>query len=146
MLGSTQIGAEQMTALADDLGPVDRLRYIDGILDYADRRMRAAVAELPDGVYHRRRDDGQRLLHRMRDLDPRDHHEIRRPLRVDYTGTDPQMKGFKNSSISNTRSATYVALTSFLDPEIPRNEGTYRCVDDRRAARHRRQSAPAGAR
>jgi N-methylhydantoinase B len=49
-------------------------------------------------------------------------------LVVDYSGTDPQMKGFKNSSISNTRSATYVALTSFLDPEIPRNEGTYRCV------------------
>ena len=31
--------------------PTDRLRYLDGILDYADRRMRAAVAELPDGVY-----------------------------------------------------------------------------------------------
>ena len=51
MLGSTQIGAEQMTALARDLGPTDRRLYIDGILDYADRRMRAAVAELPDGVY-----------------------------------------------------------------------------------------------
>ena len=51
MLGSTQIGGEQMLALAEDLGPGDRLRYIEGILNYADRRMRAAVAELPDGIY-----------------------------------------------------------------------------------------------
>ena len=42
MLGSTQIGAEQMTGLARDLGAAERLAYIDGILDYADRRMRAA--------------------------------------------------------------------------------------------------------
>ena len=63
-------------------------------------------------------------------LDPRHDHQIGRFAFASTTrGTDPQMKGFKNSSISNTRSATYVALTSFLDPEIPRNEGTYRCVE-----------------
>lgn len=129
MLGSTQIGAEQMMALARDLGPADRLRYIDGILDYADRRMRAAVAELPDGVY---------VGAEMTDNDCFTEREVwirvtitksGDRLRVDYAGTDPQMKGFKNSSISNTRSATYVAITSFLDPEIPRNAGTYRCVE-----------------
>lgn len=128
MLGSTQIGAEQMTGLASDLGPADRLRYIEGILDYADRRMRAAVAELPDGVY---------TGAEMTDNDCFTERELwirvtltksGDSLKLDFTGTDPQMKGFKNSSISNTRSATYVALTSFLDPEIPRNAGTYRCV------------------
>ena len=128
MLGSTQIGGEQMLALAEDLGPGDRLRYLEGILNHADRRMRAAVAELPDGVY---------CGAEMTDNDCFTECEIwirvtitksGDSLLVDYTGTDPQMKGFKNSSISNTRSATYVALTSFLDPEIPRNEGTYRCV------------------
>jgi N-methylhydantoinase B len=128
MLGSTQIGAEQMMELAQDLGAVDRLRYFEGILDYADRRMRAAVSELPDGIY---------TGAEMSDNDCFEECEIwirviitKRgdTIHVDYTGTDPQMKGFKNSSISNTRSATYVALTSFLDPEIPRNEGTYRCV------------------
>lgn len=128
MLGSTRIGAEEMLALAADLGPKDRGRYMEGILDYADLRMRAAVAELPDGEY---------LGAEMTDNDCFSEREIwirvritkaGDSLRVDYGGTDPQMKGFKNSSLSNTRSATYVALTSFLDPDIPRNEGTYRCV------------------
>jgi N-methylhydantoinase B len=49
-------------------------------------------------------------------------------LHIDFTGTSPQIKGFKNSSVSNTRSAVYVAVTSFLDPTIPRNEGTYRSI------------------
>ena len=48
---------------------------------------------------------------------------------MDFTGTDPEMKGFKNSSFANTRSAVYVAVTSFLDPAIPRNEGTYRPIE-----------------
>lgn len=129
MLGSTRIGAEEMLVLASDLGPKDRGRYLDGILDYAEARMRAAVAELPDGEY---------VGAEMTDNDCFSEREIwirvritkaGDSLRVDYGGADPQMKGFKNSSLSNTRSATYVALTSFLDPDIPRNEGTYRCVE-----------------
>ena len=44
----------------------------------------------PDGVYLWRRDDGQRLLHRMRDLDPVTITKTGDPPRVDYTGTDPQ--------------------------------------------------------
>jgi N-methylhydantoinase B len=129
MLGSTQIGAAQIEALAADLGPQDRKRYFDGILDYAERRMRAAVLELPDGVY---------FAEEMTDNDCFEARDVwirvtvtkkGDALRFDYEGTDPQIKGFKNSSLSNTRSATYVALTSFLDPDIPRNEGTYRCLD-----------------
>jgi N-methylhydantoinase B len=128
MLGSTQIGAEQIVALGDDLGPSQSACYLEGILDYADRRMRATIADLPDGVY---------TGAEMTDNDCFSETEIwirvtitktGDRLHIDYSGTDPQMKGFKNSSLSNTRSASYVALTSFLDADIPRNHGTYRCV------------------
>ncbi|MBT7665763.1 MAG: hydantoinase B/oxoprolinase family protein, partial [Rhodospirillaceae bacterium] len=50
-------------------------------------------------------------------------------LTVDFTGTDGQIAGFKNSSIANTYSSVYLALSSFFDTSIPRNEGTYRCVE-----------------
>jgi N-methylhydantoinase B len=49
-------------------------------------------------------------------------------LTVDFTGTDAQMKGFKNSSLANTFSAVYTALYSFLAPDLPGNEGTFRAV------------------
>ena len=132
MLGSTQIGAEQMTVLARTSAPTTP----------ALPRRHPRLCR-PPHARGRRRTSGRRLRGaEMTDndcftgaggLDPRHHNEVGRfRLRVDYTGTDPQMKGFKNSSISNTRSATYVALTSFLDPEIPRNAGTYRCVTVKR--------------
>ena len=49
-------------------------------------------------------------------------------ITVDFTGTDPQIRGFKNSSVANTWSAVYLALSSFFEPDLPRNEGTYRSV------------------
>ncbi len=128
MLGSTRVGARHIEALAADLGELDYDRAIAGILDHAERRMRQALAALPDGVYR---------AAEMSDNDCFEATEIwyRVTLTiagdaatVDFTGTDPQIEGFKNSSFANTRSAVYVALTSFLDPSIPRNEGTYRPI------------------
>ena len=42
-----------------------RSRYFEGILDHADRRLRAALAALPDGVYRARGSVRQRLLRAM---------------------------------------------------------------------------------
>ncbi|MDA3039928.1 MAG: hydantoinase B/oxoprolinase family protein [Actinomycetota bacterium] len=126
MVGSTQIGAERVIALAAELGEPGYFAHLDGILDHADRRMREAIASLPDGVYF------------GADLSDNDCFEpkdtwIRLRLTVtgdemvlDFSDSDPQMRGFKNSSLANTYSAVYVAISSFFDPAIPRNEGTYR--------------------
>jgi N-methylhydantoinase B len=128
MLGSTEVGAEEVLLLARDLGASECDRYIEGILSYAERRMRSAISELPNGTFY-----GEE----MTDNDCFEAKEVWIRVKMtkvggsitfDYADSDPQMKGFKNSSLSNTTSATYVALTSFLDPDIPRNEGTYRCV------------------
>ena len=51
MLGSTQIGAERVMQLFEELGIEQGMIYITGILDHAERRMRAEIAALPDGVY-----------------------------------------------------------------------------------------------
>ncbi len=126
MVGSTQIGAERVIALATELGESGYFTHLDGILDHADRRMREAIRSLPDGVYL------------GADLSDNDCFEakdtwIRLRLTVtgdemvlDFSDSDPQMRGFKNSSLANTYSAAYLAISSFFDPAIPRNEGTYR--------------------
>ena len=128
MLGSTQIGAERVIALTEELGVEPYLSYLDGVLDHADRRMRAAVAELPDGTYY-----GED--HSDNDCFEKVDVTIRVALTVsgdtitaDFSQSDPQMLGFKNSSLANTYSAAYLALASFFDTSIPRNEGTYRCL------------------
>lgn len=128
MLGSTQIGAERVIALTQELGVEPYLSYLDGVLEHADRRMRAAVSELPDGTYF-----GED--HSDNDCFEKVDVAIRVALTVegdavtaDFSASDPQMVGFKNSSLANTYSAVYLALASFFDTSIPRNEGTYRCL------------------
>ena len=128
MLGSTQIGSERVIALTEELGVEAYLRYLDGVLDHAEKRMRAAVAELPDGVY-RGEDHCDNDCFEKRDI------VIRVTLTVaedelvaDFSDSDPQIAGFKNSSLANTYSSVFLALAAFFDTSIPRNEGTYRCL------------------
>ncbi|HVL57402.1 MAG TPA: hydantoinase B/oxoprolinase family protein, partial [Burkholderiaceae bacterium] len=128
MIGSTAIGAEKIAELLQAYGCDAGLALFGAILEHADRRFRQAVAELPAGRY-----TGEAWF----DNDCFEPMDI--PIRVavtigadeltvDFTGTHPQIKGFKNSSLANTYSAVYTALSSFFDPRIPRNEGTFRSV------------------
>ncbi|MGY9058127.1 MAG: hydantoinase B/oxoprolinase family protein, partial [Alphaproteobacteria bacterium] len=128
MLGSTRVGGERVAALASELGLESYFAHLAGVLEHADARMREAVKALPNGVY---------LGEDSTDNDCFD--KITTTIRValtveedrltlDFSESDPQMRGFKNSSLANTYSAAYLALSSFFDTDIPRNEGTYRCV------------------
>jgi N-methylhydantoinase B len=128
MVGSTKIGASRLAALVLSVGLDKAPTYFDEVLDYAERRMRSAIATLPAGEYH------------AEDVSDNDCFELRNvPVRLkltitgdelefDFTGTAPQIDGFKNSSFQNTCSAVYLAVSTFFDYEIPRNEGTYRPV------------------
>ena len=128
MLGSTQIGGERVVGLATELGIDAYLSYLDGVLDHADRRMRSAVLALPDGIYfgedHTDNDCFKKVDIAVRVKMTIDGDAIS----VDFSETDPQIEGFKNSSVANTYSSVYLAISSFFDTSIPRNEGTYRCV------------------
>jgi len=54
-----------------------------------------------------------------------------RKLVVDFAGTSPQVRGFKNSSIANSTSAVFMSLASFFEPDLPKNEGAFRSVEIR---------------
>ena len=128
MLGSTRIGAEQIGRLCGQLGRDTALAYFAGILDHADRRFQEALRGLPSGIYRGEAWFDNDCFTAM-DIPilvalsvSADH------LTVDFTGTAPQIRGFKNSSLANTYSSVYTALSSFFDPSIPRNSGTFRNV------------------
>lgn len=128
MIGSTRIGGERVQTLVDELGPDDYLRYLGGVLDHADRRLRRAIDALPDGVFHGE-DHSDNDCFVETDIAVRVELTVAGDsMTVDFTGTDPQIEGFKNSSIANTYSSVYLAISSFFDTSIPRNEGTYRGV------------------
>ncbi|WP_211228885.1 hydantoinase B/oxoprolinase family protein [Thalassobaculum salexigens] len=129
MLGSTRIGAEQVAALVEEIGVDTAMDYFDGILAHAASRMSAAIAELPDGIY-RGEDRSDNDCFELRDVWVRVSLTIGGGrAKVDFTGTDPQIRGFKNSTLANTHSAVFTAFASFFDPAIPRNEGTFSSLE-----------------
>ncbi|MDY7104556.1 MAG: hydantoinase B/oxoprolinase family protein [Actinomycetota bacterium] len=128
MIGSTRIGAERIVALVDEVGLDGTVALFAAICDHAERRFRQAISELTDGRYE---------ADESTDNDCFD--EVATTVRVavtidgdamtvDFSGTDPQMRGFKNSSVANTYSAVYLAVAAFLEPDLPRNEGAFRAV------------------
>ncbi|MBT6276764.1 MAG: hydantoinase B/oxoprolinase family protein, partial [Chromatiales bacterium] len=128
MLGSTRVGGERVAALATELGLASYFEHLAGVLDHAEARMREAIAALPDGTYYGEDTTDNDCFKKV-------DYTIRATLTVkgssivvDFSGSDSQMAGFKNSSIANTYSATFLALSSFFNTDIPRNEGTYRSV------------------
>jgi len=100
------------------------------ILDYAERRTRAALAKLPDGAY-----EAEDLMEDDAAGEPRD---IRlrvmariegEGLTLDFTGTDPQVDGNLNCPLPVTRSAAFFAVRVLTDPDAPPSAGAFRPVE-----------------
>jgi N-methylhydantoinase B len=86
------------------------------------------IAEWKDGVYH-----GEGLL----DDDGRGHSDIHIRATVTKRGSDlvidlsdsyEEVASFVNSSYPNMRSAVVVALSYLIDPQTPKNDGTFRPI------------------
>jgi N-methylhydantoinase B len=99
------------------------------ILDYAERRTRAALEELPDGdgeaVDRLEAADGAEITLRVRASIHAD------SLTLDFEGTDPQEEGNLNCPISVTWAACSYAVRVVCDPEAPPSAGAWRPVEVR---------------
>jgi N-methylhydantoinase B len=126
MVGSARVGERRMQALLAEYGPDLALAAIEGVLDGAERQARACIAAWRDGVYR-----GQAVLdddgHGARDIVIRATVTKRgSDLTVDLSESDPQVRGFVNSSYPNMRAAVCMALAYLLDPDTPKNDGAFR--------------------
>ena len=107
---------------------------LDGVLacsrmaqDSCEQEMRRAISEVPNGVY-----TGEDFL----DGDGFDTKPLRvfvtvrvrdEELEIDFTGTDPQARGFVNSPLASTWSAAGTAVRALLGhPDMATNDGTFR--------------------
>jgi len=124
-LAAGRVGALRLGQLAERVG-VEALReaYAE-VLDYAERRTRACLAELDDGerraedVLEAREGDLRIVLRATIEGDE---------LTLDFTGTDDQHQGNLNCPEAVTRSACYFAVRVLSDPDIPANAGAYRPI------------------
>ena len=125
-LATGLVGARRLGELHERVGP-DKLREAFGaVLDYAERRTRACLAELEDG----RRSASDLLEAPEGDLEITLEATVDGDrLRLDFSGTAPQHQGNLNCPLAVTRSACYFAVRVLTDPEIPPSAGAYRPVE-----------------
>jgi N-methylhydantoinase B len=125
-LGANEVGAARLLDLADQYGPNGYAAITDALLAYGERRMRAALGNLPDGRFEfadhiEDAGGGLRRIAVAVTIDGGD-------LHADFAGTDPQVDGNINAVEAVTVSCLYYAVRVATDPSIPANGGCYRPV------------------
>jgi N-methylhydantoinase B len=128
-LSACHIGETAFLDLLKHYGAKTVRIYLAEIIDYSERLTRAAVRDLPDGVFAFEDwldDDGVDFGKPvyMKVTFEKNGDE----LWADWTGTDPQVKGALNCTLSFTEAAVYTAVKSILPRDIPANEGFFRAI------------------
>src|SRR5690242_12682722 len=119
-LAACHIAEQAVHEMAARYGEEKLAQYMTELVDYAERMTRAAISDLPDGVYD--------FLDHIDD----DGIEVGIPIRlrgasakagdgiaVDGAGSAAQVKGDINNTLSYTESASYCAIRSILPQDIP---------------------------
>jgi N-methylhydantoinase B len=127
-LAANVVGARRLEGLARRLGPERLATALESVLDYGERRARAAIAALGDGVREAR--DVVEAPDRDLELRVRASVEGER-LVLDFAGSAAQHDGNLNCPLAVTRSACYFAVRVLTDPETPPNAGAYRPIEVR---------------
>jgi N-methylhydantoinase B len=124
------VGERRLLELVQRHGEASLRSGMEAILDYAERRTRSALAELPDGTYEASdvlENDGAGYEH---DLTLRVAATLDGDrLVLDFTGTDEQVDGNLNCPLPVTLSASYFAVRVLTDPDAPPSAGAHRPVE-----------------
>ena len=127
-VSSVMVGTERLDRMFRRYGEATMRQACAELLDYSERRMRAGLAKLPEGIY-----EGEDFI----DDDGINDRPIRVAVRltvkggevvVDLTDSDPQAEGNTNSTIANTHAAAYYVMIAVVDPGVPPNSGCYRPI------------------
>lgn len=128
MIAGVELGSRRLSQIVGKYSlPTFKKTYED-LMDYAELRMRAEIAEIPDGVY----DfvdfmDNDGVSDAEIRIQTKCHVQGERVI-VDFTGSSPQVAGPINATLGVSWSATYNAILHLTDPSIPRNSGCFRPI------------------
>jgi N-methylhydantoinase B len=131
-LAAHRLAASRVLELCDRYAAGRVEAALDELHDYSERRVRAAIARLPDGRYEA-----------VDVLEPIDGGEL--PIRaavavageeleIDFEGTAAQHEGNLNCPLAVTRSACYFVVRCLTDPDVPASGGAFAPVHVRAPA------------
>ncbi|HWK28013.1 MAG TPA: hydantoinase B/oxoprolinase family protein [Solirubrobacter sp.] len=128
-IASNIVAERRLRALVDRHGVAGYEAAAEAALTYSRRRFEAGLEALPDatasatGVIE---DDATgagpyEIKVRVEKAGGK--------VRVDFTGTSPQVSGPVNSTLATTRAAVVAALIAVVDPDVPLNHSVLECIE-----------------
>jgi N-methylhydantoinase B len=125
---ANHVGLRGMQEIVGRFGAPVVLGAVEELLRYAERRIRAGLARIPDGRY-------THVDYLDRDgvgdapLEIAVATEVRgEELPLDFTGTSPQGQGSKNATQASLLATVYTVLKSLIGPDLPANSGYFRAI------------------
>ncbi len=128
-MGANRIGEQRFAELHDTHGRETVESYLDELLDYTERRVRAAIGALPDGEYQARDEmDGDGVVDEPVELVLTlvvDGDE----MTIDFTGTAEENEGPLNCTPAMAFAGTMSVIMAFIGEDLPKNDGFYRPIE-----------------
>ncbi len=123
------VGEHHLGELGDKYGMETVQRYLQEMLDYTERRMRAALGSIPPGSYSFEDViEGDGIVDK--DYTIRATLEARGDsMRIDFSATDDAARGPLNCRWPSVAACVYYVVKAVLDPDLPSNAGAYRAID-----------------
>ena len=122
-VAACRLGERRMHEIFAAYGEAVMLSVFDEIISRTARRMKSAIATIPDGSYSFSDvmdDDGMGT----RDIPIRLRIDVKDDrIRFDFKGTSPQVTGNINVTYNATQASICYALKALLDPDVPNNQG-----------------------
>ncbi|MFT5444903.1 MAG: N-methylhydantoinase B [Gammaproteobacteria bacterium] len=123
---ANRVCGRRLQEFLDDAGMVDLTALSSTLLERGDQAMRRAIEVVPDGVYHAVTDaDGfdEDTTHIECTITIKGSEAL-----IDYAGTSGQINRGLNCVMNYTDAYSTYPLKCALDPDTPRNEGSYRPI------------------
>jgi len=121
-LAAHHLAARRIAELCARWGHERVAAAMDELYAYSERRVRAAIAALPDGRF----EAGDVLEAFEGDLELRAAVSIAgQEIEIDFAGTAPQHAGNLNCPLAVTRSAAYFVVRCVTDPDVPASGGAF---------------------
>ncbi len=128
MISAVDLGVGKMEQIYKKYGSRKVNQTCSDLMDYSERRMRAEISEIPDGIYSFSdtiEDDGIEDKPYSINVEI---HKTGEEIIADFSASSKQAKGPINATLGVTISATYNAMLHLTDPTIPKNSGCFRPI------------------
>lgn len=128
-LGANRLAVKRIKEMVDTYGADVVEKSVASYLEQTAIMTKKRISEIPDGIYRATEyidDDGFQDEPVKIEVAVKVNGEH---ILVDFEGTDPQVKGFINTSVVTATTASGIACLWFLGSDISRNGGAFGCID-----------------